>query len=171
MGGKTPAQEAIMQVIHKVREIVGRRHALAIATAGSVILAVMAGLGIAFGGVLWRVGLGGLAVMFLADVVWLVQEWLDEWRYQRLVDDYEEAVRTGRPQLLDLDVDLAPGTPSSAIAAGRCPSCLGAGEVDRAVPVAGRYPCSTCAGTGLWPPACDDDDVDVSDTQTGQGVE
>jgi len=168
-----------MQVIHKVREIVGRRHALAIATAGSVVLAALAGLGIAFGGVLWRVGLGALAVMFLADVVWLVQEWLDEWRYQRLVDDYEEAARTGRPQLLDVDVTGIWGRADVKRAyAWPVPH-----DMEERVDMGSAYdngetyvgdPVQEAYAQGCWDAmGLDDDDVDVdvSDTQTGQGVE
>lgn len=42
--------------------------------------------------------------------------------------------------------------PSEAIAQGKCPSCLDIGWVHRVVPLEHEGPCSTCLGTGLWPP-------------------
>lgn len=45
-----------------------------------------------------------------------------------------------------------PYTPSEAVAAGKCPMCLGSGEVDRVVPEPGLYECSLCGGSGEWPP-------------------
>jgi hypothetical protein len=45
-----------------------------------------------------------------------------------------------------------PHTPSEAIEEGLCPGCLGSGWVVRFVPVEHEGPCSTCGGTGTWPP-------------------
>jgi hypothetical protein len=45
-----------------------------------------------------------------------------------------------------------PRTLSQAIGAGRCPGCPGTGWVTRFVPVEHEGPCSTCGGTGTWPP-------------------
>lgn len=53
--------------------------------------------------------------------------------------------------------------PSEAIAQGKCPSCLGIGWVHRVVPMEHEGPCSTCLGTGLWPP----DEVQLIDGQAG----
>jgi len=44
------------------------------------------------------------------------------------------------------------------IAAGKCPSCWGEGWVERCVPVDHEGPCSTCLGTGTWPPAEDEEE-------------
>jgi hypothetical protein len=43
-------------------------------------------------------------------------------------------------------------TPSEAARRGICPGCLGGGWVLRFVPVEHEGPCSTCGGTGRWPP-------------------
>lgn len=49
-------------------------------------------------------------------------------------------------------------TPSKAIRAGKCPSCLGVGWVERIVPYPHEGPCATCIGTGLWPPTDDEEE-------------
>lgn len=43
-------------------------------------------------------------------------------------------------------------SPSEAIAIGLCPSCIGTGRVDRCVPYEDVFPCSTCSGSGTYPP-------------------
>jgi hypothetical protein len=49
--------------------------------------------------------------------------------------------------------------PSEALAAGKCPFCLGEGWITRLAPVEHEGPCSTCRGTGLWPsPPAEGDD-------------
>lgn len=42
--------------------------------------------------------------------------------------------------------------PSEALAVGLCPSCVGTGRVDKCVPCVDVFPCSTCGGSGKWPP-------------------
>lgn len=39
-----------------------------------------------------------------------------------------------------------------AMADGKCPSCLGVGQVDRVVPHRHMATCRTCGGNGKWPP-------------------
>lgn len=51
-----------------------------------------------------------------------------------------------------------PGRPSAALRAGYCPSCMGTGRVERLTRVEPfitdvASTCSTCAGTGTWPPS------------------
>jgi hypothetical protein len=50
--------------------------------------------------------------------------------------------------------DPDPATPSEAIAAGLCPGCLGTKTVVKLwLPGCPEGPCSTCGGSGTWPPA------------------
>jgi DnaJ-class molecular chaperone len=49
---------------------------------------------------------------------------------------------------MSLRVYPYPGSPSQALQAGFCPGCGGTGKVEKFVPVAGTYICSTCNGGG-----------------------
>ena len=46
-----------------------------------------------------------------------------------------------------------PMTPGEAAERGICPGCMGDGKVVRLwVPGEAEGPCSTCGGSGTWPP-------------------
>lgn len=45
-----------------------------------------------------------------------------------------------------------PGPPSAALGFGYCPGCGGTGRVNRVVPYEDVFPCSTCGGSGAYPP-------------------
>lgn len=55
-----------------------------------------------------------------------------------------------RPAMTERRAEPFPGTPSQAMKAGYCPSCLGTGRVTSVIPPVGPRDCRTCAGTGLW---------------------
>jgi len=46
-----------------------------------------------------------------------------------------------------------PATPTECLKMGLCPGCWGTGRVERVVPYTDIFPCSTCDGTGTWPPS------------------
>jgi hypothetical protein len=126
--------------MRKIVLIARRRHGLVAITLGTLALIGLCGVGLVLGDPVLKVALAGFGVMLLAgDVLYIGSEWLDEWRYQRLADVYQEAMRTGRPQVID-----------------DRPSMFSAFDHGQ-----------TYAGDPMYA----DDDVDVSDTQTGQGVE
>jgi hypothetical protein len=152
--------------MRRIGQIARRRHGLVAVTMGVGVAIAVATVCMVMGGALAIVTVVLVGLALVCDGVWLGAEWRDEWRYQGLVDAWE-ASRHGMPTVWTYRTTTGDEWPVPHDMEERVDmsSAYDNGETYVGDPVQEAY------AQGCWDAMALDDDVDVSDTQTGQGVE